>query len=217
MKLSLLHISDLHRDPDNPISNAALLTSLENDRRRYTTQAPTIRSPNLIVVSGDVVQGVRPDAPDPDKALKQQYPPPRLARSTIRIILARRSRTHFDVAAIRSSASISVLDLVPEGTRFGRAPSLPIGHIELMSFRLSVRGPKVVFSAPPAVPGLDRQRGGDCSPGSPCALGSAKLGPRIGVSRRNRNPLRYGRLCPDGARGYARQLLLSCATLESSK
>jgi hypothetical protein len=73
MKLSLLHISDLHRDPDNPISNAALLTSLENDRRRYTTQAPTIRSPNLIVVSGDVVQGIRPDAPDPDKALKQQY------------------------------------------------------------------------------------------------------------------------------------------------
>jgi hypothetical protein len=73
MKLSLLHISDLHRDPDNPIGNAALLNSLGNDLRRYTTQAPTIRSPDLIVVSGDVVQGVRLDAPDPDKALKRQY------------------------------------------------------------------------------------------------------------------------------------------------
>lgn len=73
MKLSFLHISDLHRDPDNPISNAALLTSLENDRRRYTTQAPTIRSPDLIVVSGDVVQGVRMDIPDADNALKHQY------------------------------------------------------------------------------------------------------------------------------------------------
>jgi hypothetical protein len=32
MKISLLHISDLHRDPANPISNTALLDSLDNDR-----------------------------------------------------------------------------------------------------------------------------------------------------------------------------------------
>jgi hypothetical protein len=73
MKLSLLHISDLHRDPDNPISNAALLDSLDNDRRRYTSHAPTIRLPDLAVVSGDLVQGVMPDVSDPERALKQQY------------------------------------------------------------------------------------------------------------------------------------------------
>jgi hypothetical protein len=35
MNVSILQISDLHRDPSNPISNQALLDSLENDRRRY--------------------------------------------------------------------------------------------------------------------------------------------------------------------------------------
>ena len=39
MKLSVLHISDLHRDPENPIRNDVLLDSLENDRRHYTASA----------------------------------------------------------------------------------------------------------------------------------------------------------------------------------
>jgi 3',5'-cyclic AMP phosphodiesterase CpdA len=74
MKLSLLHISDLHRDPANPIGNAALLDSLDNDRRRYTSeQEPAIRSPNLVIVSGDIVQGVGLRVSDPEEALKQQY------------------------------------------------------------------------------------------------------------------------------------------------
>ena len=30
MKLSVLHISDLHRDPENPIRNDGLLDSLQN-------------------------------------------------------------------------------------------------------------------------------------------------------------------------------------------
>jgi 3',5'-cyclic AMP phosphodiesterase CpdA len=74
MKLSLLHISDLHRDPTNPIGNAALLSSLENDRRRYTSeQEPSIRSPDLIIVSGDIVQGIGSGVSDPVKALTEQY------------------------------------------------------------------------------------------------------------------------------------------------
>jgi hypothetical protein len=36
MKLSVLHISDLHRDPQNPIHNNVLLDSLEIDRRHYS-------------------------------------------------------------------------------------------------------------------------------------------------------------------------------------
>jgi predicted MPP superfamily phosphohydrolase len=74
MKLSLLHISDLHRDPANPIGNGPLLDSLENDRNRYTNEEnPSIRSPDLIAVSGDIVQGVMPSVGNPDEALKRQY------------------------------------------------------------------------------------------------------------------------------------------------
>jgi predicted MPP superfamily phosphohydrolase len=74
MKLSILHISDLHRDPENPIGNEALLDSLENDRRRYSGEEhPNIRLPDLIIVSGDIVQGVNPAAADPEKKLRAQY------------------------------------------------------------------------------------------------------------------------------------------------
>jgi 3',5'-cyclic AMP phosphodiesterase CpdA len=65
MKLSVLHISDLHRDPANPIGNAALLDSLVIDRDRYTSaETPAIRSPDVVIVSGDIVQGTL-GGPDP--------------------------------------------------------------------------------------------------------------------------------------------------------
>lgn len=74
MKLSVLHISDLHRDPDNPIRNEVLLDSLENDRRHYTAEEkPIVSPPNLIIVSGDIIQGIRPDTPNPEEALREQY------------------------------------------------------------------------------------------------------------------------------------------------
>src|SRR5947208_1207990 len=74
MKLSMLHISDLHRDPDNPIRNDVLLSSLENDRRHYSAEeAPLVRSSDLIIVSGDIVQGVKADALDAEKKIHQQY------------------------------------------------------------------------------------------------------------------------------------------------
>ena len=74
MKLSILQISDLHRDPGNPIRNDALLQSLENDRARYTlSDDPKVRSPDIIIVSGDIVQGVQPGTADPDARLGEQY------------------------------------------------------------------------------------------------------------------------------------------------
>jgi predicted MPP superfamily phosphohydrolase len=74
MNVSILHISDLHRDPDNPISNQALLDSLENDRRRYSGEEnPAVRSPDIIVVSGDVIQGVSPGTSKHEKKLQAQY------------------------------------------------------------------------------------------------------------------------------------------------
>src|SRR5258708_7972851 len=74
MKLSILHLSDLHRDPENPIRNDVLLDSLENDRRRYSSdEAPTIQRPNLIIASGDIVQGVGHDDPNAGAKLREQY------------------------------------------------------------------------------------------------------------------------------------------------
>jgi predicted MPP superfamily phosphohydrolase len=74
MNISILHISDLHRDPANPIRNDVLLDSLENDRRRYTAdEEPRIKSPDLIIISGDIIQGIKFDEADPDQALRAQY------------------------------------------------------------------------------------------------------------------------------------------------
>ena len=74
MPLSVLHISDLHRDPNNPISNDVLLDSLDRDRDRYTsTETPRFKSPELIIVSGDIVQGVKHGTPNAIDTLKRQY------------------------------------------------------------------------------------------------------------------------------------------------
>jgi hypothetical protein len=74
MTLSVLHISDLHRDPDNPIGNQVLLSSLLRDRDRYTSvEDPRITAPNFIIVSGDIVQGVKHGAPDAETLLTRQY------------------------------------------------------------------------------------------------------------------------------------------------
>ena len=74
MNLSILHISDLHRDPDNPIRNDVLLDSLENDRRHYSSEEdPPVRSPDLIIVSGDIIHGVSMDVPDAERKIEEQY------------------------------------------------------------------------------------------------------------------------------------------------
>ena len=74
MNLSALHISDLHRDTANPLRNPILLDSLKRDRDRYTSgESPRIRPPDLIVVSGDLVQGVKHNQPNAEADLRNQY------------------------------------------------------------------------------------------------------------------------------------------------
>jgi predicted phosphodiesterase len=72
--LTILHISDLHRDdPQRTISNTVLLNSLTKDFDRYTqSEQVKISSPNLIIVSGDIVQGAR-GSTDTTKELNRQY------------------------------------------------------------------------------------------------------------------------------------------------
>lgn len=57
-KISILHISDLHRSRVGEISNIALLSSLLKDKDRYTiSEEPQIKSPDIIIVSGDIIRG----------------------------------------------------------------------------------------------------------------------------------------------------------------
>lgn len=70
---SILHISDLHRSPHDPISNDELMSALISDRARYIGEDPAVPAPEAIVVSGDLIQGVRLNAPDFAADLSRQY------------------------------------------------------------------------------------------------------------------------------------------------
>lgn len=70
---SILHITDLHRAKTDPLSNAELVSALVSDRDNYVNESPPIRAPDAIVVSGDVIQGVKLFEPDFEKALATQY------------------------------------------------------------------------------------------------------------------------------------------------
>jgi hypothetical protein len=71
--LSILHISDLHRSADDPISNDELLASLVIDRQRYTRAEHPITAPSAIVVSGDIIQGVGLGAQNSSATIRDQY------------------------------------------------------------------------------------------------------------------------------------------------
>jgi hypothetical protein len=73
MRFSILHISDLHRDLQDELTNGPLLESLIRDIQRYDTQVPTILRPSLCIVSGDLIYGVSPQHPDFHTELDRQY------------------------------------------------------------------------------------------------------------------------------------------------
>ncbi|MFA7281165.1 MAG: metallophosphoesterase [Sterolibacterium sp.] len=69
--VSVLHISDLHRDTGSALTTGSLLESLRLDRDRYVNDG--FQKPDLAIVSGDVVCGVASNDADSDRALKAQY------------------------------------------------------------------------------------------------------------------------------------------------
>lgn len=69
--ITLLHISDLHRDAGSKLTTGSLLESLRLDRDRYVRDG--IPSPDIAIVSGDIVYGVNSHDAASDAALQQQY------------------------------------------------------------------------------------------------------------------------------------------------
>lgn len=68
---SIMHISDLHRSPSDPVSNAMLIESLLADRDAYPLNG--IPTPDAVVVSGDLIYGAPLGAPDYRENVQQQY------------------------------------------------------------------------------------------------------------------------------------------------
>ena len=70
---SILHLSDLHRSAAEPILNQSLIAALLADSDRFPTETPAIRRPDAMVISGDVVSGVRLGNGNFASDLKGQY------------------------------------------------------------------------------------------------------------------------------------------------
>jgi hypothetical protein len=56
---TILHLSDLHRSPEEPVNNESLIAALLADQDRYAGETPFVPKPDAIVVSGDLIQGAR--------------------------------------------------------------------------------------------------------------------------------------------------------------
>ena len=70
---TILHLSDLDGSPMDPIGNDELLSSLVSDFERAATEDPRFGPPDALVISGDLVQGVRLGEPDHDAIIHAQY------------------------------------------------------------------------------------------------------------------------------------------------
>lgn len=66
--ITILHISDLHRNEDGKVTNDQLFSSLVLDSDNYSkTEAENLSKPSVIIVSGDIIYGSHNS--DPIKAL----------------------------------------------------------------------------------------------------------------------------------------------------
>ncbi|NDI85463.1 metallophosphoesterase family protein [Undibacterium crateris] len=70
---SLLHLSDLHRSPHDPIENTSLIDALLADLDRYIVEKPEVPKPDAAIISGDIIQGVKLGTPNYANELAQQY------------------------------------------------------------------------------------------------------------------------------------------------
>ena len=70
---TILHISDLHRMGGMSATNEELLSSLVADFQRSAMETPALTRPDAIVVSGDLVEGLRLGSTVYPDSLREQY------------------------------------------------------------------------------------------------------------------------------------------------
>ena len=66
---TILHISDLHKSEEDSYND--LFESMRKDSETYVQQE--ISLPEIIVVSGDIVEGAKDDDETPDDTIRKQY------------------------------------------------------------------------------------------------------------------------------------------------
>ena len=117
---TLLHISDLHRTSGPRVRNDELLAAMASDAKRWDLES--IPRPDLIVVSGDLVQGVAVDTDDPDAEIVAQYAEAGdlLHRLAAQFVESDRSRVIFvpgnhDVHWARARSAMTPLPDPPKG------------------------------------------------------------------------------------------------------
>ena len=71
--LTILHLSDLHRAEDAPVSNDMLLNCLLTDVENHSRGQPSISKCDVIVVTGDIIKGARADDANYADTLRKQY------------------------------------------------------------------------------------------------------------------------------------------------
>ena len=117
---TLLHISDLHRTSGPRLSNDELLAAITSDATRWSGEG--IPSPDLVVVSGDLVQGVSIGTTDPDSEIVAQYSEARdfLRRLAAEFVDSDRSRVviipgNHDIHWSRARNAMKPLAACPDG------------------------------------------------------------------------------------------------------
>ena len=117
---TLLHISDLHRASDPRLANDDLLAAIFSDATRWESEG--ITWPDLVVVSGDLIQGVDVDASNPDSKIEAQYAEVSdfLSQLAAKFVDSDRSRViivpgNHDVHWGRARRAMKLLDTCPDG------------------------------------------------------------------------------------------------------
>ena len=117
---TLLHISDLHRTSGPRVRNDELLAAMASDAKRWELEG--IPRPDLVVVSGDLVQGVGLDTDNPDAEIVAQYAEAcdLLCRLADEFVQSDRSRVihvpgNHDVHQVRARSAMTPLPNCPKG------------------------------------------------------------------------------------------------------
>ena len=117
---TLLHISDLHRTSEPRLKNDELLAAISSDATRWKLEG--IPQPDLIVVTGDLIQGVNLGAADPDSNIAAQYieATDLLQKLAAEFVDSDRSRViivpgNHDVNWGRARQAMEPLDTCPDG------------------------------------------------------------------------------------------------------